>query len=294
MPGEHEQDQDLEVIEKEARNLGWVPEDQFKGDKSRWVSAEEFVEKGKTLIPLLTQNNRKLQAELLKRDEKIDTLASQLQSATVAIDKLEKHYTAANKRNVEVLREQLRGQVKTAREDNDVDAELAAKEKLDEINASLAEMKKNEEAPKPKVEEQPQEGVLSPELTSWMKENPWYGDAGDKKKTRLFNRFCEDLKEDDPDFINLVGRPFLDGALELFNEEHGETKQSPAGKVDGGSNRGAGGGRGGGGKGSFNSLPQDAKQACLDDADDLVGAGKRYPTLDKWKEAYAKIYFSEE
>lgn len=279
---------DQKEVEQEARKMGWRPEEEFIGDKSRWVDAETFVERGRQVIPILAQNNRKLQADLSKRDEKIVTLQEQLESAQVAIEKLEKHWTEANKRAVETAKAQLKTELKAAREDNDIDAEIAIQEKLRDLG------KTNEEAPKketPKPEKKESESDLSPEIRSWMSDNSWYGDSGDKKKTREFNRFCQDLKEDDPDMANVFGRTFLDTALELFNESKGE-KSTAADKVDSGSNRGSGGNSASGGGKSWNSLPKEAKDACLADADELVGPNKRYKKLDDWKAAYAKIYNS--
>ena len=40
-------------IEQEAITLGWVPQDQFKGDPAKWTDAETFVARGKEKVVLL-------------------------------------------------------------------------------------------------------------------------------------------------------------------------------------------------------------------------------------------------
>ena len=45
------------AVEQEARTLGWVPQEDFRGDKSRWVDAETFVQRGHEIMDLLWKLN---------------------------------------------------------------------------------------------------------------------------------------------------------------------------------------------------------------------------------------------
>src|SRR5690606_19433587 len=123
-----------EEVEQQAREMGWRPADEFKGDPDKWVDAEEFVERGKHVLPILAQNNKRLQKELLTRDQKIGTLEAQLKNATTAIEKLEKHYSEANRRAVETAKRELREQLIEARESGNLDDELDIMERLGELN----------------------------------------------------------------------------------------------------------------------------------------------------------------
>ena len=60
-------DEKTTEIMEEARKQGWVPEDEWKGDPDKWRPAEEFVERGKNIIPIL--NDR-----LAKTEQMIETL----------------------------------------------------------------------------------------------------------------------------------------------------------------------------------------------------------------------------
>ena len=42
--------------ESEARAQGWVPQEDFEGDKSKWVDAAEFVRRGELFRKIDTQN----------------------------------------------------------------------------------------------------------------------------------------------------------------------------------------------------------------------------------------------
>lgn len=279
------QELDQEVI-KEAKSMGWVPQEQFRGKPDDWVDADEFVERGRKVMPILVANNRRLQAQLLTRDKELDTLKSQLDGATAAIEKLEKHYTEANKRSVENAKRQLREELKAAREENDVDAELDIQDKLRDLDAAT----KNAES-KPVKKDTPQGPQTPPELKAWYEANSWFGT--DKQKTKLVVRIAEDLREEGSE---LQGPDFMDECVRLYEEQYGELEEGekkpvrkPAGKVEGVPARGraASSGR------RFADLPKEAKEACWGDAEDLVGEGRRYKTMKDWEDAYATIYFSE-
>ena len=52
-----EQTQDFESA---AKAMGWVPQDEFKGDPDKHIDAQEFVERGEKSLPLLLANQKKL------------------------------------------------------------------------------------------------------------------------------------------------------------------------------------------------------------------------------------------
>ena len=261
-------------VEREARNMGWMPKEDFKGDPERWVDAEEFVERGKHVMPILLKNNERLQKELLTRDGRIATLSQQLDGATAAIAKLEKHYTEANKRAVENAKLQLREQLKKAREDNDVDAEFEIRDKLDQLNA--ASDKAEEQSAATPTKAPADAPKLSPEFVAWQARNEWFG--VDVKKTKAITRIGEDLRDEGN---TLTGVEFLDECVRVLNEREApapkKSEEAPVSKVDAPYR----GGRSTGRK-SFADLPSEAKQACREDAEDLVGKGKLFCTMKEW------------
>lgn len=277
------EDQSVEIIE-EATKMGWAPQDKFKGNPDHWVDAETYVERGRQVLPILAANNKRLQAELLTRDEKLGTLESQLKSNQKALETLEKHYSEANKRAVETARQNLVEELKEARSSGDVDAEQKILGQLDDIRDAQREAAKAPKKETPADDSQNYNNQLSPDFRAWKAENPWF--EVDKKKTKEFIRAAEDLREEGNE---LKGVAFFEAVGEYLAKGKGEEDEgAPASKVEGGSHGvGTRGGKG------FNSLPSEARKACHADAEDLVGPDKRYKTLKEWETAYAKIYFSE-
>jgi len=269
----------VEQTEQEARTLGWVPKEEFRGDESRWIEAEAFVERGKHIMPILQKNNEKLQAQLREESQARIRLEGIVAASQESMKALEEHYTAANKRQVADARQALLTELKAAKVAGDTDAEVQILDELSQIKAAGEEkpVEKKAEAVVAKVVED------LPEVKAFKSNNSWYGT--DLKKTVAFNRVLEDLRLDGE---SSTGQAFLDKGLKKYEEG----SRSTSTKVE------SGGGRGGSGGASktgsrFADLPSDAKEACHADTKRLVGEGKRYKTLADWEKGYANIYFGD-
>lgn len=278
---ENENDGGNPDIEREARNMGWVPEEEFRGNKDHWVDAEQFVERGRQVLPILVQNNKRLQRELLTRDQKIGNLESSLENQQALLESLEDRYGRITKQAVADAKVRLKAELKQAREDDDLDAEL-------DIQEQMRNLDKVETTPPVKKKDPPkqQTAALSQEFQEWQAENSWFGQ--DKKKTKEILRIAEDLREDGN---VLEGVAFMEECARILEErnpsgQNNNASRAPINRVDSGSSRGSSRG----GK-SFADLPAEAKEACWQDVEELVGPDKRYKTQKDWEAAYAKVYF---
>jgi hypothetical protein len=287
MDGEEEVNDLPEEVVREATIMGWVPKDKFKGDPDKWIPADEFVEFGSKALPLLQHNNKRLQRELLTRDQKIDTLTQQVGTMAQQLEALDRHYSAATKRAVEQSKKQLLTDLREARDSGDVEKEQEILGQLDEVRDALKAADKKQETPNKK--EAPQQGKytddLDPESQAFVADNPWFDT--DKKRTKAYLRIVEDMRDEGH---TGKGRAFLDEALERLEAQEqgsGDEPQRPVSKVE--SPNGRSGSRS---TGTFASLPADAKKACHDDADILVGEGKKFKTLKDWETEYARIYYA--
>ncbi len=279
-----------EELIAEARNLGWVPKEEFKGNPERWTDAAEFVETGLKITPILRANNKRLQEDLLHTKNEMGTLKAELANAQTAISDLVKANTVATRRAAEAAKVSLKERIKEAREENDVDQEIELREQLDEVNAALKEPEKP--APKDPPTTKAGETTVSPDFLAWQSEvAPWYNGNSpeDKRRTKLAGRIAEDLMDEG---TTLKGRAFLDEVTRLLEEqeESSSTPQRRTSKVEG-SNPSA---RLRGGAKSWNDLPAEAKEAAMGFEGSLVGPNKAYKTVDAWRAQYTKDYFSDE
>src|SRR6185503_5830853 len=55
------------AVEAEAAKMGWTPKSEFRGDPAKWRPADEFVERGKNMLPIV-------QAKVKRQETQIEEL----------------------------------------------------------------------------------------------------------------------------------------------------------------------------------------------------------------------------
>ena len=269
-----------EEAQAKAEKLGWIPPTRFKGDPERFIDAEEYLERGETVLPIVKEQNRRLHAELeAVRTESVKTAAA-LKAAQDAIDQIEERHTVATQKAVEQARAQVKAQLAAASEAGDHEGVAELTDQLTQLNVTEAEAPAKK-APAP---EAPASFTPPPELAEWNAENPWFGT--DKRKTALALGIAQELREGGE---SSTGRRFFEKvAAEM--EAMFESKEHPVSKVEGARN-GSDADRPAGARKGFAALPADAKAACDSDQRQFVGPGKRYKTVAEWRTRYAELYF---
>lgn len=176
----------------EARLMGWVPEEDFRGPKEHWVDAETFLERGRTILPIVKKNNAELTKKLL-------ALEAKDREREAAIAEWKSFMKESQERErAEFTRQmaELRAQKKQAISDGDGDAVLAIDDAIDAIKEKQKEPKKEEPTPT---------NVPDPAFVAWAEENSWYG--VDEDKTAYANGIGPSVKQAHP---HLTGKAFLD------------------------------------------------------------------------------------
>lgn len=74
--------------EQMARQLGWKPKDEFRGNPDDWSDAKTFVDNGLNALPILRQNVRKISDKLNQRDTEVAMLRSQVADVGTVITEL--------------------------------------------------------------------------------------------------------------------------------------------------------------------------------------------------------------
>lgn len=222
-------------FEAEAKAEGWVPQEQFKGDSSKWVDAETFVKRGEEILPIVNAKNRKLTETVEELRKTVDDLKlgnsqfREFHEKTVAKERQERDAAIA----------QLEAVRKKAVTDGDGETFDRAEKRIQELRA------------------QPVKAELSPAQRAWLAENPWY--QSDKKLRALADAMSDDLAAERPD---LVGRKeFLDELTKRVKEEMPHKFENPNRQrsvVENTPPSGSGNGK----AKTYESLPADAKAAC--------------------------------
>lgn len=281
-----------EIISK-ASEMGWVPQEKFRGDPDRWVDAEEFVRKGEEVLPLIRANNRKLNDQLSARDQENQGLKSEVQQLRESVKAMQEIQQRESVGRVDRQIKVLRRQIEDARADREPDKVVELQERLDALNEERSTVAKPIEEPKPSGN-----GDVSADtaraMREWNAENEWFGK--NRVKTAMANAIGQEIRQD-PSFKGVVGREFLDEVARRTDEQYAEEfgDRQPADKTSGGSQNGSRSNGGGTRRGkSFNDLPQDARQACHADLDRLVGPNRSFKTKGDYETWYVKEYFGDE
>lgn len=298
--GDASQQVDDEIVNR-AREMGWVPKEEWKGDPEAWTDADEYVRRGEEVLPIVRANNRRLAQQLQARDRELAETKRALEEMQESLQVIQgiQHRESVGRldRAIKVTRTQL----EEARAERDTDKAVELQEKLDELLAEKQELGEEPKA-KPKGKARDPEGGedtyeppehLKSEIAEWQEENDWFGT--DKVRTRMMNAVAHEVRAD-PKFRKAVGKAFLDECARRVDEELAEagvgTRRSVS-KVSGGSQSGARQGTTRRGK-SYADLPADAKRACDLDTQRVVGPNKAFKTKEDYQQWYVKEYFGGE
>lgn len=144
-----------EVIESRARNLGWVPKEEFHGDPTQWKDAEDFVRHGEETLPVLRENLRKLHTKLDEQGRVMKDFAE--------------YHKKTEERAFHRALKRLKDEQLEAVGDGD-------KKKFKEIEGEIEDLQKDHEKEGARGKEADPAMRENPAFAEWQEENPWYGD----------------------------------------------------------------------------------------------------------------------
>lgn len=256
----------MSEIEEKASKMGWVPQEEWKGDPDKWRPAEEFVERGENIVPIMRERIDKLEKELevISKLNKSELKKVRESAYDQAKKEYEKELQSLNKEKFAAIQE-------------------ADVEKYQQIEGKISNLKKPEE---PK-EEEPQ---VNPVFEEWRSKNAWYapdlnnvGDA-DETLTLFANAVAAKIQAEKP---GLSPEQFFGEVEKRVKAEFPHKFENPKRKEPGMAESGHQSTPKG--KKTFADLPDEAKKAYARTAERLKRQGREYT-----KEQYAKAYFEED
>lgn len=269
-------------VEVAAREMGWRPQAEFRGDTAKWVDADTFVSRGENFIPILRADREKLRGEVNETKSALAETQRRLQTSQESIAALQQYHIEDTARQVAKAKTDLVAKLRQARDDGDVEAEVKIQDELALIRAAPVP----KPAP-PAPVSAPSAAPTDPAFVAWSAENTWF--ATSPRLRGLTLGIAEELRVKQP---GLNGKEFY----EAINVEMAEYIDAPGRGSDkvqgerGPSNGGSSGGR----QKSYMDLPADAKAACDGYAGKLVGPGRVHKDLASWQASYAKDFFAGE
>jgi hypothetical protein len=255
--------------------MGWTPEEDFKGDPEKWISAPDFVKRAETELPIALGTIKNLERRLIKTEGRFDEVSATLKRVVGHFEtSLEKERFKAATEYQRGL-EDAQGRMREAAVDGDVAAFDEAKADADRIAKDAAELNK-------KPDESPDSTKVKPDpefTRKWTEKNPWLLTEFEMYKVAF--DFCEWASKFHPGWSpDEQMEKATEKVKEKFPDYFSNGSRKRPSTVDIGDRTAAPGGKGS--KKSYNDLPPIAKQMC----DDLCRDMKGY-TKEKYMATYS-------
>jgi len=254
-------------FEQEARDSGWVPEAEFKGDKKPavFLDAETFVRRGEELIPVIRRVNKKLKQEL---DETKADFAKRL----AAIEKV-------NKTTFEAQQRQHVAELARVRREQRAAVVSGDEAEFDRLETERTNLEKS--APKADEPEKIDPNAdLSTRQDAWRAANPWFDEDFELQEYAIKYSDFHGRKNPKMSFEDNMKAVEAE-VRRKFPEKFGGKKPAANGHaaVDGGSDFFAIGGK----PDPLAKLPAEAREQAKSD---MKAFPKIYPSPDAWIKAY--------
>jgi len=256
--------QELDV-ETRAKQMGWAPENEFRGDPDKWVDAETFVGRAENELPIALGTIKTLERNLAKTEKRLkevgDTLEKFNEYHQTALQKEQAKAATEYQRGLEEAQERMRDAVRLGDEEMYDDAK-AEQDKLIKQAATLDDAGKPPDNGKPKIDKEINR--------AWVEEHPWFLK---NFKMNKFAKECGDfLAQTQPE---LTQKEQLTEIAKMVKEEYPDyfsnSNRDKADSVGGGDKTAA---PAGGRRRTYNDLPATAKSMCDSFVRDIKGYTK--------------------
>lgn len=234
--------------EAKARRLGWVSKEEFKGDPDKHRSAEEFLQRGETILPILQRDNKKLH-------DTVGRLEKKLEETTETLKTFSEFASKAEERAYKKARTELEAKLDTAISTADVEQARQIRKEMADLEVDPPKPPKREQKP---VGE-PDKPIVDPEIQSWIADNDWFNKSqalrgyasevyGELEKTYPGKSRSELLAETKQRTVERFPEKFgvnpkREGAAAVAAPGGVASQRKPAGKT-------------------YDDLPAEAKRAC--------------------------------
>lgn len=286
----------VEVV-KQAENMGWVPQEEWKGAPDRWVPAEQFVKNAEERLDYAKGSLKKMNVKLEQQSDTIEKLNQDLASLRESTSELVEFYKGSEERAYKKAVRDIQAKQKEAVRAGDEEAFDAASADLNELISQHPAVTgktpgKNIDV---KTETKIEGGSGNKDYDAWLKANPsafddWVGenkwfesdpemfDYAEKVDRQLLRKYG--LSKPQPEHLEMI----TEMVKKKFPEYWENPKKRAAGSVEGGEAMPASRG-----KFSYGALPAEAKVQC-DKWTGKDGSGKNGTIPGMTREQYLKDF----
>lgn len=185
-------------VEARARDRGWAPKDEWRGDPEKWVDADEFVQRSDDRPAYLRADNERLdQANAALRQQVTEVQGTIKDQGELIRELLGQQKTIAQQA-YDRARRDIEREMDAAVEAGDTDGYKAKKAELQELDSQRPEPAKAE----PEKPDDGNKGGEPPrpdlETEGWIRDNPWF--SNDALLNEAAIRFEPLVARENPNF----------------------------------------------------------------------------------------------
>jgi hypothetical protein len=233
---------EVSEVERKARNVGWVPKEEFRGDPARHVSAEEFLQRSDSLMPLLRRDNDKLH-------KKVSDLEGILKETRDAQREFVEFASKAEQRAYDKAKAEYQAQAEAAAANAD---QAGVRHAMQQMEALEKPFKPTPKPVEPAVN-------VDPTIQNWIAREDWYRNSQTLKGYAI-DTFGE-IERDHPgmaveEMLAETKRRTMDKFPEKFGINPRRDAPATVSTPTGGNAPVRHNGR------AYDNLPTDAKAAC--------------------------------
>lgn len=234
----------------EARDQGWVPLEEYRGDPADWRDAETFARRGREINPILRK-------QLAKKDAEIARLHTEMTEQGATVKEIRTYLKKVEDNAMKNAMAQLKQAKRDALAGGDFVAAEDFGDQIDDLKNSPSSI------PEERTPKTVPEGTIHPDVKQWMSDNPWFTEKNQEMVDYANGAALslQDANQKKPEAQRLAPKELLDEVSKRVQKMFPDKFTAPAGMFESG-NTGAGGGNfepKKAGKG-FSSLPKEAQQ----------------------------------
>lgn len=160
--------------EERARRMGWRDKDDYSGrDKSRWVDARTFVQRGENELPIVRERMRKLDTDLVSVKTELKDTREKLSESAEVLKELRTLAAGAEQRGFQNAMREIQARERKAVAEADTvtfDALQQERQQLEASRPKAAEPK----TPVATAPPPPAAPATNPIIDKWVADNTWF------------------------------------------------------------------------------------------------------------------------
>lgn len=232
---------EVNQAEVEAKQFGWMPLEEYKGNPDEWKDAETFLRRGKEINGFLRKDLEKIKEDNRKKE-------AELAEIRATMEEFRKYHNDTEARAYKRAVEELKAEKIEAIERGDGVRVVEIDDQIDQI--------KEAQQTKPEAKKDPVPGYDA-DYVSWAKSNLWFSTDAELQSLALL--IGQEINATEP---NIKGRAFYDEVSKRVKEAVPEKFENPARNSSNVASSSDGRSPSTKKKKGYSDLPAEAKAAC--------------------------------